>query len=66
MKVKEAKVSSGFDDPEGGFDALLQVIVCKDRIGWRERARNIIVFATDSSSHLVRSRSNPSHPLSEF
>jgi len=51
--VKNAKVSSGGDDPEGGFDALLQVIVCKDRIGWRERARKIIVFATDNYSHLA-------------
>lgn len=42
-----------FDVPEGGFDALLQAMVCKDQIGWRERSRRLIVFATDAHSHLA-------------
>lgn len=45
--------SSGFDHPEGGFDALLQAMVCREQIGWRERSRRLIVFATDAFSHLA-------------
>ena len=25
------------DAPEGGFDAIMQAIVCKDEIGWRDK-----------------------------
>ena len=39
------------DNPEGGLDALLQVMVCKDRIGWRPDSRKIILVATDNDYH---------------
>ena len=52
-KLKGSEIIFTYDEPEGGLDALVQAIVCKDQIGWRERARHIIVFATDAHSHLV-------------
>lgn len=48
--VEETKISGNLDPAEGGFDALIQVIDCKE-IGWREQARRIIVFATDDTFH---------------
>merc|ERR1719334_636273 len=51
MKVKGAQVSGNLDAPEGGFDAIMQAIVCKDRIGWRDKARKLLVFSTDAGFH---------------
>ena len=52
--VREAKIVYTHDAPEGGFDALLQAMVCGDYIGWRKKkARHIIVVATDNYSHMV-------------
>lgn len=45
--------TSNFDAPDGGFDALLQAMVCQDEIGWRKRSRRLIVFATDAHSHIA-------------
>ena len=41
------------DAPEGGFDGLMQVMACEDRIGWRERGRvrRMVVFVTDAGYH---------------
>lgn len=43
-RVREAKLSGNQDTPEGGFDAIMQSIVCKD-IGWRDQARRLLVFS---------------------
>ncbi|KAK7082572.1 Integrin beta-1 [Halocaridina rubra] len=51
QKVREAQISGNLDSPEGGFDALMQVLVCKDEIKWRDQARRIIVFSTDAKFH---------------
>lgn len=50
-KVREAKISGNLDSPEGGFDALMQAIVCKEQIRWRDQARRLIVFSTDAQFH---------------
>jgi len=39
------------DAPEGGFDAIMQAVVCKNDIGWREQARRLLVFSTDAGFH---------------
>ena len=44
-------MSGNLDAPEGGFDAIMQAIVCKDEIGWREKARKLLVFSTDAGFH---------------
>ena len=50
-EVRRAEVSGNLDAPEGGFDAIMQAIVCKDEIGWRENARKLLVFSTDAGFH---------------
>ncbi|XP_076668344.1 integrin beta-PS [Andrena cerasifolii] len=52
-RVKEAPVSGNLDAPEGGFDAMLQAMVCTEEIGWRQVARHLIVFCTDAKSHIA-------------
>lgn len=49
--MKSAKVSGNLDAPEGGFDAIMQAIVCRDQIGWRSQARRLLVFSTDAGFH---------------
>lgn len=50
-KVLSAPISGNMDAPEGGFDALMQAMVCKEQIGWRDTVRRIIVFSTDAKFH---------------
>ncbi|XP_059478027.1 integrin beta-PS isoform X2 [Neocloeon triangulifer] len=50
-EVKKAAVSGNLDAPEGGFDAIMQAVVCRDQIGWREKARRLLVFSTDAGFH---------------
>uniref|UniRef100_A0A4D5RY81 Integrin beta n=1 Tax=Ixodes scapularis TaxID=6945 RepID=A0A4D5RY81_IXOSC len=49
--VSSAALSGNLDNAEGGFDAIMQSIVCKEKIGWNERSRKILLFATDSIFH---------------
>ncbi|XP_036320203.1 integrin beta-PS-like [Rhagoletis pomonella] len=50
-KVKKAVTYGNNDDPEGGLDAIMQAVVCRKEIGWREKARRLLVFSTDASFH---------------
>lgn len=50
-EVQEAPVSGNLDAPEGGFDAIMQAIVCQDQIRWRSEARRLLVFSTDAGFH---------------
>lgn len=49
--VKAASVSGNLDAPEGGFDAIMQAVVCNEQIGWRTQARRLLVFSTDAGFH---------------
>ena len=67
-RVSRAPISGNIDNPEGGLDALMQVrlevvlartdasedqvMVCGEKIGWREEARRVIVYTTDQVSNL--------------
>ncbi|XP_054707200.1 integrin beta-1-like isoform X2 [Uloborus diversus] len=50
-KVNAAPVSGNLDAPEGGFDAIMQAIVCKKEVGWRNNSRKVLVFSTDNAFH---------------
>ncbi|XP_028310664.1 integrin beta-3a [Gouania willdenowi] len=52
-EVDKQSVSRNRDAPEGGFDAIVQAVVCKERIGWRPDASHLLVFTTDDKSHLA-------------
>lgn len=43
--------SGNQDIGEGMFDGLMQVMVCGDKIGWRNKARRMVVYATDVNFH---------------
>ncbi|CAK9298139.1 unnamed protein product [Gordionus sp. m RMFG-2023] len=48
-EIKKTLVSRNSDAPEGGgSDAILQAIACRDEIGWRYKARKLLIFLTDS------------------
>ncbi|XP_071812229.1 integrin beta-1-like isoform X2 [Apostichopus japonicus] len=49
--INQLQVSGNLDAPEGGMDALMQVTVCKEAIGWRDMARHLVIFTTDASFH---------------
>lgn len=51
QEVSSTPLSANLDDAEGGFDAIMQSIVCRDNIQWNKLSRKIILFATDSRFH---------------
>ncbi|KAK3520705.1 hypothetical protein QTP70_030581 [Hemibagrus guttatus] len=50
-EVRKQQVSRNRDSPEGGLDAIMQAVVCKDIVGWRPDASHLLVFTTDATSH---------------
>uniref|UniRef100_A0A3B4VME1 Integrin beta n=1 Tax=Seriola dumerili TaxID=41447 RepID=A0A3B4VME1_SERDU len=50
-EVEKQDVSRNRDAPEGGFDAVMQAVVCKEKIGWRPDASHLLVFTTDAKTH---------------
>ncbi|XP_053708367.1 integrin beta-3a isoform X1 [Synchiropus splendidus] len=52
-EVEKQDVSRNRDAPEGGFDAVMQAMVCKEKIGWRPDASHLLVFTTDAVTHLA-------------
>uniref|UniRef100_A0A8C7S945 Integrin beta n=1 Tax=Oncorhynchus mykiss TaxID=8022 RepID=A0A8C7S945_ONCMY len=51
-KVSKQSISSNLDNPESGFDAIMQVAVCQDDIGWGNATR-ILVYTSDDIFHLA-------------
>ncbi|KAI4871320.1 hypothetical protein NFI96_028278 [Prochilodus magdalenae] len=49
--VSQQKTSGNLDSPEGGFDAIMQAVVCTE-IGWRT-ATKLLVFSTDAAFHFA-------------
>ncbi|NWQ67410.1 ITB1 protein, partial [Pachyramphus minor] len=50
--VSKQHISGNLDSPEGGFDAIMQVAVCGEQIGWRNVTR-LLVFSTDAGFHFA-------------
>ncbi|XP_068210289.1 integrin beta-PS-like isoform X2 [Palaemon carinicauda] len=50
-KVNEAPIATNKDFPEGGFDALMQAMVCDREINWRDQSARVIVLSTDAGFH---------------
>lgn len=49
--VSEIRIKGNLDDPEAAFDGLMQVMVCKNEIGWRNESKKIIIVCTDAPYH---------------
>ncbi|XP_067913943.1 integrin beta-4 isoform X2 [Heterodontus francisci] len=58
QELKKEIISGNVDAPEGGFDAILQVAVCKEHIGWRSQSTHLLVFSTESAFHYESDGSN--------
>ena len=52
-EVLDLPLAGNVDEPEGSLDGLMQAMVCKERVGWRENARKIILLATDRDFHFA-------------
>ncbi|NXL35204.1 ITB4 protein, partial [Glaucidium brasilianum] len=50
-ELRKERISGNLDAPEGGFDAILQAAVCKEKIGWRKDSTHLLVFSTESAFH---------------
>lgn len=51
--VAATQMSGNIDNPEGGLDGIVQVIVCGDQIGWRVNSRRLLLHVTDQSFHFA-------------
>ena len=49
--VQETIISPNVDDPEDPLGAMLQAVVCKDLVGWRENSRKILLVMTKDVLH---------------
>ncbi|XP_063358668.1 integrin beta pat-3-like [Cydia amplana] len=49
--LNNVRTGANYEAPEAGLDALMQVMACKDEIGWRKNSRKIIVLCTDATYH---------------
>ncbi|NXJ73037.1 ITB7 protein, partial [Rostratula benghalensis] len=49
-RVGSQRISGNLDPAEGGFDAIMQVALCQERIGWRPVTR-LLVVASDDTFH---------------
>lgn len=54
--VANADVSDNLSAPEGGLDAIMQAVVCKQQIGWRDQARKLLVVSADAGFHYAQDR----------
>uniref|UniRef100_A0AAG5DE36 Integrin beta n=1 Tax=Anopheles atroparvus TaxID=41427 RepID=A0AAG5DE36_ANOAO len=52
-QVKASNVTGNVDNLEAGLDALMQVLVCDQKIGWGSNTRKIVVVATDGWMHMA-------------
>ncbi|XP_026136716.1 integrin beta-1-like isoform X2 [Carassius auratus] len=52
QEVSKQKTSGNLDSPEAGFDAIMQVAVCSEVIGWRNVTR-LLVFSSDAGFHFA-------------
>lgn len=51
QEVNASQISGNLDAPEGGLDAIMQSIVCREEVGWRTKSRKMLVYTTDASFH---------------
>ena len=49
--IQKTIISNNVDNPEDVLGAMLQAVVCKDLVGWREKSRKILLVMTDDVIH---------------
>ncbi|CAI5765475.1 Hypothetical predicted protein [Podarcis lilfordi] len=51
-RVSQQRISGNMDPAEGGFDAIMQAVTCKEQIGWRNVTK-LLVFTSDGTFHMA-------------
>ncbi|KAF7282673.1 hypothetical protein GWI33_002143 [Rhynchophorus ferrugineus] len=49
--VTDSQISANLDDLDGALEAIQQVLLCDETLGWTEESRKLIVLSTDSLLH---------------
>ncbi|XP_012678392.2 integrin beta-7-like isoform X2 [Clupea harengus] len=52
VEVGKQKISGNLDSPEAGLDAIMQSVVCRTEIGWRN-VTSILVYTSDDTFHMA-------------
>lgn len=52
-KVNRTRVTANLDNAEGAMDALMQILVCGERIGWKNESRKLVLLLTNGLLHLA-------------
>ena len=47
------RLAGNIDAPEAGLDAIGQLALCGDKIGWRDDAVKIVLYFSDDSFHFA-------------
>lgn len=51
--IGKIRTTGNLDSPEGGFDALAQVVSCDREIGWSTDSLKLVVFVSDARPHIA-------------
>ena len=51
VKLKDVSFAATIEDTEASLEAMLQVVVCQDVIGWRKNSKRILLVSTESIAH---------------
>jgi hypothetical protein len=51
--LAESLIAANIDAPEAGLDALGQIALCDDEVGWRENSLKIVLYFTDDAFHFA-------------
>ncbi|XP_063421998.1 integrin beta-1-A-like isoform X1 [Mytilus trossulus] len=51
--VRNTQTTANRDKTEGLLDGVMQVAVCGDKIGWRNKARRMLIYASDVDYHFA-------------
>ncbi|CAG5117398.1 unnamed protein product, partial [Candidula unifasciata] len=46
-------ISDNLDHPEGSLDAIVQAVMCKSEIGWRDYSHKLLIFSSNDGFHLA-------------
>lgn len=52
-RVDATPIKYGYDTVESASDALAQVALCDNQIGWRSNTRRMVVVASDALFHIA-------------
>lgn len=51
--MNKTRVTANLDNAEGAMDALMQILVCGDHIGWNNESRKLVLLLTNGLLHFA-------------